>query len=78
LKQAERYTSEGLHPRLVTEGYDIAKEMVLEFLEAFKVAKPNIFDDRETLTNVVKTALRTKLAQVNQYIVTNTILPIFM
>ncbi len=25
LKQAERYISEGLHPRVVTEGFDIAK-----------------------------------------------------
>ncbi len=62
LKQAERYTSEGLHPRLITEGYEIAKDMVLEFLEAFKVPMTNIFHDRELLTNVVRTSLRTKLA----------------
>ena len=62
LKQAERYTSEGLHPRLITEGYEIAKDMVLEFLEAFKVSQPKIFQDRELLTNVVRTSLRTKLA----------------
>mmetsp|Transcript_63196 Transcript_63196/g.131453 ORF Transcript_63196/g.131453 Transcript_63196/m.131453 type:complete len:544 (-) Transcript_63196:124-1755(-) len=62
LKQAERYTSEGLHPRLITEGYDIAKDMVLEYLEAFKVEQPNIYNDRELLTNVVRTSLRTKLA----------------
>ena len=62
LKQAERYTSEGLHPRLITEGYEIAKDMVLEFLEAFKVSQPQIFQDRELLTNVVRTSLRTKLA----------------
>ena len=62
LKQAERYTSEGLHPRLITEGYDAAKEMALEFLEAFKVTMPNIADDREKLTSVVRTALRTKLS----------------
>lgn len=62
LKQAERYTSEGLHPRLITEGYEIAKDMVLEFLDAYKVNHPNIFHDRELLTNVVRTSLRTKLA----------------
>jgi len=62
LKQAERYTSEGLHPRLITEGYEIAKDMALEFLEAFKVPVPNIYTDRELLTNVVRTSLRTKLA----------------
>jgi len=42
LKQAERYTQEGLHPRMITEGYEIAKEMVLEFLEAYKRQFPNI------------------------------------
>ena len=64
LKQAERFTTEGLHPRLITEGYEIAKDMVLDFLESFKVSMPNIFHDREMLTNVVKTSLRTKLALV--------------
>eukprot|EP01036_Dinobryon_divergens_P025460 gene25460-34011_t len=62
LKQAERFTSEGLHPRLIAEGYEIAKDMVLEFLEAFKVSFPNAYSDRELLTNVVRTSLRTKLS----------------
>ena len=64
LKQAERFTSEGLHPRLIAEGYEIAKDMVLEFLEAFKVTFPNAYTDRELLTNVVRTSLRTKLSAV--------------
>jgi len=62
LKQAERWASEGLHPRLITEGYDKAKEMVLDFLEGFKVEVPKISEDRELCTNVVRTALRTKIA----------------
>jgi T-complex protein 1 subunit zeta len=62
LKQAERYTSEGLHPRLIAEGYEIAKDMVIEFLEAFKVPAPKIYEDRELITNVVRTSLRTKLS----------------
>ena len=62
LKQAERYTSEGLHPRLITEGYEVAKEMVLDFLESYKVTQPNIYHDRELLTNVARTSLRTKLS----------------
>lgn len=62
LKQAERFTSEGLHPRLICEGYEIAKEMVLEFLEAFKVPMPQIYKDRDLLASVVRTSLRTKLA----------------
>lgn len=58
LKQAERYISEGLHPRVVTEGYDIAKTEALKFLENFKVNKPM---DRETLLSVARTSLRTKV-----------------
>lgn len=61
LKQAERYTAEGLHPRMITEGYDSAKEMALEFLESYKVEFPNIFQDRELLQSVARTSLRTKL-----------------
>ena len=44
-------------------GYEIAKDMCLEFLEAFKVDQSKIFNDRELLVNVVRTALRTKLSQ---------------
>lgn len=36
--------------------------MVIEFLEAFKVPQPHIFQDRELLTNVARTSLRTKLS----------------
>lgn len=60
LKQADRYLSEGLHPRIVTEGFDIAKKEALNFLESFKV-KQNM--DRETLINVARTSLRTKVRQ---------------
>lgn len=62
LKQAERYTTEGLHPRLISEGYEAAKEMVLDFLEGFKQSFTNIHSDRELLTNVARTSLRTKLS----------------
>ncbi|KAI9363471.1 chaperonin Cpn60/TCP-1 family [Zopfochytrium polystomum] len=58
LKQADRYVSEGLHPRVLTEGFEIAKKEALNFLETFKVKK-NI--DRELLINVARTSLRTKV-----------------
>jgi chaperonin GroEL (HSP60 family) len=58
LKQAQRYISEGLHPRIITEGFDIAKKEALAFLETFKVP----FElDRDTLLDVAKTSLRTKV-----------------
>lgn len=37
LKQSERYLAEGLHPRVLTEGFDLAKGQALKFLESFKV-----------------------------------------
>ena len=37
LKQADRYISEGLHPRIITDGYEIAKT------EALKVRCASIF-----------------------------------
>uniref|UniRef100_A0A8C8AFV9 Chaperonin containing TCP1 subunit 6B n=1 Tax=Otus sunia TaxID=257818 RepID=A0A8C8AFV9_9STRI len=58
LKQADLYISEGLHPRIVAEGFEIAKEKALEVLEQVKVTKEM---DRETLTDVARTSLRTKV-----------------
>jgi len=67
LRQAERYTSEGLHPRVITDGYDIARDAALKFLdEEFKVSlvseeKPNPTEDRELLRCICSTSLKTKL-----------------
>jgi len=58
LKQAEMYISEGLHPRIVTEGFDIAKAKALQVLDEMKV-KQDV--DRDILINVARTSLRTKV-----------------
>ncbi|KAL7814821.1 chaperonin Cpn60/TCP-1 family [Trichoderma gracile] len=58
LKQADRYISEGLHPRIITDGFEIAKAEALKFLDSFKLAKEV---DRELLLNVARTSLATKL-----------------
>ncbi|KAJ3096791.1 T-complex protein 1 subunit zeta [Phlyctochytrium planicorne] len=58
LKQAERFISEGLHPRVITEGFEIAKKEALSFLENFKIKKTI---DRDLLLNVARTSLRTKV-----------------
>ncbi|CAI7579549.1 unnamed protein product [Penicillium glandicola] len=58
LKQAERHISEGLHPRVITDGYEIAKTEALKFLENFKLERPI---DRELLLSVARTSLSTKL-----------------
>jgi len=34
LKQAERYISEGLHPRIATEGFELAKNESIKVLQS--------------------------------------------
>jgi len=58
LRQAERYISEGLHPRVVVEGFDLAKKEAIEFLDKFKVEREI---DRELLLQVARTSLSTKI-----------------
>uniref|UniRef100_A0AAY4BTB0 T-complex protein 1 subunit zeta n=1 Tax=Denticeps clupeoides TaxID=299321 RepID=A0AAY4BTB0_9TELE len=58
LKQADLYVSEGLHPRIIAEGFEAAKDKALEVLEKVKITKEM---DRETLVNVARTSLRTKV-----------------
>lgn len=58
LKQADLYIAEGLHPRILTEGFDKAKVKALEILDQIKVP---ISGTREELINVTRTSLHTKL-----------------
>ncbi|PYI07501.1 T-complex protein 1 zeta subunit [Aspergillus sclerotiicarbonarius CBS 121057] len=58
LKQANRHISEGLHPRVITDGYEIAKNEALKFLDQFKLERSI---DRELLLSVARTSLSTKL-----------------
>ncbi|KAF8461040.1 chaperonin Cpn60/TCP-1 family [Kalaharituber pfeilii] len=58
LKQANRYISEGLHPRIITEGFELAKVEALKFLDSFKLVEEA---DRELLLSVARTSLSTKL-----------------
>jgi T-complex protein 1 subunit zeta len=67
LKQADLYISDGLHPRIVAEGLDKAKNKALSVLEEVKVSREM---DRETLLQVAGTSLRTKLSQKVADIVT--------
>jgi len=66
LKQADRYISEGLHPRIITEGFDKAKDIALKVLDDIKI--PTTLDEanphrqREILHQVAKTSLSTKLS----------------
>ncbi|KAK4155653.1 TCP-1/cpn60 chaperonin family-domain-containing protein [Chaetomidium leptoderma] len=58
LKQADRYIQEGLHPRIITDGFEIAKNEALKFLDGFKLPREV---DRELLLSVARTSLATKL-----------------
>jgi T-complex protein 1 subunit zeta len=58
LKQADRFIQEGLHPRVIVDGYDLAKDETLKFLDSFKVTKEI---DRELLLSVARTSLSTKI-----------------
>lgn len=61
LAQASRFIDEGLHPRIIADGFEKAKEHAFEFLESFKNSHEEIINNRELLVNVARTALRTKL-----------------
>ena len=64
LKQAERYLNEGLSPRVLVEGFDAAKRASIKFLEDYKVPCPGVANpDKELLTCVARTALRSKLRE---------------
>ncbi|EEC11846.1 chaperonin complex component, TCP-1 delta subunit, putative [Ixodes scapularis] len=60
LKQADLYVSEGLHPRILAEGFELAQAKALEVLESLKVAAPST-PDRDLLVRVAHTALATKV-----------------
>jgi len=62
MKHAETYLQEGLHPRMIVEGFDLARSETLKFLEEFKVPFENL--DRELLISVARTSLKTKLPVV--------------
>ncbi|PFH50922.1 hypothetical protein AMATHDRAFT_143972 [Amanita thiersii Skay4041] len=58
LKQADRFTSEGVHPTVIAGGFDHAKKEALAFLDKFKQSSKL---DRATLIDVAYTSLATKL-----------------
>lgn len=58
LKQADLYISEGLHPRVITEGFDLARAKTLEVLDSLKIP---IDPTKQNLLDIARTSLRTKL-----------------
>jgi len=58
LKQSDLYVDEGVHPRIITEGFELAKDKALEVLDSMKV---DLSPYREKLLDVAKTSLSTKV-----------------
>lgn len=52
----------GVHPRILADGFELAKIHAGAFLTKFKVPKPEAWKDREFLINIARTSLGTKLA----------------
>nr|AQT40876.1 T-complex protein 1 subunit zeta [Glaciozyma antarctica] len=63
LKQSERYTSEGVHPRILADGIEVAKNSLTTFLDSFRVPFAHHNPSHEILVNVAYTSLATKLHQ---------------
>jgi len=59
MKQAERHLADGVHPRLLCEGIELAKTAVLDFLD--NQAKVTKVMDRELLLKIAQASLRTKM-----------------
>lgn len=60
LKQADGYIADGVHPRLINDGYRLASDEAKKALETLSVVKE---PTRDLLLQVARTSLRTKLDQ---------------
>ena len=59
MRQAERYLGEGVHPRILVDGIELAKKETLAFLEKNKIAHPDV--SKELLVEVARASLMTKV-----------------
>jgi len=63
LRQAEGLIHDGVHPRVIVDGYELAKEQAMNFVDTMKhsVMLKDGTPDREKLVNIARTSLRSKL-----------------
>lgn len=59
LKQAEIHVAEGLHPRILADGFDLAKKKALEVLESSKIAHESVPHD--VLVKMAHSSIATKV-----------------
>jgi T-complex protein 1 subunit zeta len=62
LHQCERFLVEGLHPRLIIDGIELAKDRLSKFLDESKVVSKEI-TNQEFLCCVAKTTMLTKISE---------------
>lgn len=81
LRQAHRFIQEGVHPRIITDGFEIARKESMKFLDEFKISKTDLSNDREFLLQVARSSLLTKvdadLTEVLTPIVTDAVLSVY-
>ena len=63
LRQSDRQISEGVHPRILVEGLEKAREEALKYLNEIKTTfeSGTMIDNRDLLTSIASTSLSTKL-----------------
>mmetsp|Transcript_76383 Transcript_76383/g.155038 ORF Transcript_76383/g.155038 Transcript_76383/m.155038 type:complete len:547 (-) Transcript_76383:300-1940(-) len=66
LRQADRHISDGVHPRILVEGLEKAREAALAYLNEIKTtfsadSGEGMIEDRDLLTSIALTSLSTKL-----------------
>ena len=62
LRQADRHITEGLHPRILVEGLELAREAALQYLETLKKEfDDEMVSDRDLLHSIAQTSLTTKV-----------------
>lgn len=54
MKQAQRLYQDGIHPRMIADGFELAKNESLRFLETFKQQQEI---DKALLLSVARTSL---------------------
>ena len=59
MRQAERYLGEGVHPRIIVDGFELAKAESLKYLKTFAMEKEIT---RDLLLEVAACSLNTKIA----------------
>lgn len=62
MRQAERYLGEGVHPRILVDGIELAKKETLAYLEKAKIPKEEV--TKELLMDVARSSLMTKVHPV--------------